>query len=654
MRIERYYASVREEVSPLSTDAVYLLNNQDYIGFFKACGPTYVRSIRRAQEVTTFFIFTSTSTERSSEYARKISLSGWWSSRSNRQSTHRSKYNSESKSMKIIIKGFGMGLTLQGSESMLAQTLEDYNKVMRFAFNSMTKSKESVHIGMVYGMEIVPWVENTAFQVAAELQDQTIEIPMLLSLIPRSYKTNSNPKDYEFDALQRSSFRCKDIGLSIDKYGYCCEADVLFDTTTRQYDANNPETKVCKPLTLLDPVLLKENMAANGEFVARLDRATRYRLNQLATLERCISALQSIPERYDFHLLKKPDSVKFDNVIDLEFSVTELRLALDPFKDFAMVKHMAKELDEWLEMYISPCYAAMFGTNVGSSPETDASYIMAYPWHRHKECTKLSCLGESMRWNRASADGGCVASMIAGSESPGYDENQESNCNLHIDKIGQMKCKYDSVALKTHHSKTVKCWTSAVPKGSINYFMDNYCMPRLDKRTLSPLARNALDEAYIRGCTNLSIGSINVAKNKPATQISTNPHWGSTNRAELCVDGNRDGALERKSVCCTHRHTNPWFQVDLGKVEKIKEVVVYNRQGYEGWSNRARGYQVEVYKENTKMWTSLSSVTNFDPMPYRSVVPVGGIEGDKVRIVYQGTTFLNLAEVEVWNSFIIQ
>ena len=57
MRIDRYYSSVREEVSPLSDDALTLLDRQDYIGFFKACGPNYIRGIRRAQEVVAYFEF---------------------------------------------------------------------------------------------------------------------------------------------------------------------------------------------------------------------------------------------------------------------------------------------------------------------------------------------------------------------------------------------------------------------------------------------------------------------------------------------------------------------------------------------------------------------------------------------------------------------
>merc|ERR1719157_536204 len=66
MRIERYYSSIREELSSLTDDALTLLDRQDYIGFFKGCGPNYIRSIRRAQEITAIFEFEETSSERGS------------------------------------------------------------------------------------------------------------------------------------------------------------------------------------------------------------------------------------------------------------------------------------------------------------------------------------------------------------------------------------------------------------------------------------------------------------------------------------------------------------------------------------------------------------------------------------------------------------
>jgi len=75
MRIERYYSSIREELSSLTDDALTLLDRQDYIGFFKGCGPNYIRSIRRAQEITAIFEFEETRSERASEFAYKVQAS---------------------------------------------------------------------------------------------------------------------------------------------------------------------------------------------------------------------------------------------------------------------------------------------------------------------------------------------------------------------------------------------------------------------------------------------------------------------------------------------------------------------------------------------------------------------------------------------------
>ena len=80
MRLERYYSSVREEVSPLSDDAKTLLNSEDYVGFFKACGPNYVRGIRRAQEVSATFKFQSSSTETAKSFAAGLKVSGYGAS----------------------------------------------------------------------------------------------------------------------------------------------------------------------------------------------------------------------------------------------------------------------------------------------------------------------------------------------------------------------------------------------------------------------------------------------------------------------------------------------------------------------------------------------------------------------------------------------
>ena len=487
MRIERYYSSVQEQASPLADDASSLLDAEDYVGFFKACGPNYVRSIRRAQEVTAIFKFNTSSREIAGQFASGLKVAGFGGSGSSK-SNSKSKFNAINSSLTIKILGYGMGLTQEGSETMVATSLDEYNEVMKFAFRSMTKNKDAHHIGMVYGMEVAPWVHNTSFQVAAKLQDQDIIIPLPSSLIPRSHKISDPTDTTQFTKNRRNKYTCKDSGFVVDKFGYCCEPDQLYDYASGEYTTEDPTTRICRPNRSLDRSLVKDNMANNGEFVARMDSSMRYRLVQLSVAEKCISAANAIPNRFDFNILKAQDTVKYDRAIDVKMTLFDLKRAVDPLGDFSIIKHLGKELDEWIDQFYSPCMAALYGTNIGTTPDVDVSYFMAYPWHSHEECLHLSCLSPNMRWDRD--EGGCIPGLITGGNSPGYSNNKDSKCAKSGEKSGQSdeeKCKYDQNDLKGYHGQVTKCWkgNSVLGTGQIDYFIDHFCMPQLTKTKVS-------------------------------------------------------------------------------------------------------------------------------------------------------------------------
>merc|ERR1711959_202233 len=61
--------------------------------------------------------------------------------------------------------------------------------------------------------------------------------------------------------------------------------------------------------------------------------------------------------------------------------------------------------------------------------------------------------------------------------------------------------------------------------------------------------------------------------NKVATQISTG--WGGD--AKRAIDGNSANSWFSGSCTHTNRHQNPWWQVDLGKKEKIRQIRITNR-----------------------------------------------------------------------------
>ena len=660
MRIERYYASLREEVSPLVEPAQELLNRQDYVGFFKACGPNYIRGIRRAQEVTAIFSFESTSTETSSQYASNVQVaSRWWNVNYRSNYNNKSKFSSISNSLKITILGYGMGLTQKvtvnnmnkegasetvesggptaldeiGSETLVATSLEEYNNVMKFAFNSMTKNKDSVHIGMVYGMEVVPWVENIAFQVESGLQDEAIEVPLPRSLIPRAYR-RSNPSDKRFINDERDEFRCKELAYSIDRYGYCCEPDALYDYEEQEYDPEDPEVRICRPLRVLDKAIVTENMASNGEFVARLDRSVTFKVNQLSTMEKCISAARAIPERFDYSILKAQDTVKYDGAVDFNFTVFEMKMALDPFEDYSLLKHMARELDEFMDMYYQPCIAALFGTNVGRTSDTDPSYFMAYPWHTHDECTYLSCLSNSMRWDRQ--NGGCVPSLISGYNAAKYNEADDKLCTKDPDSGEVERCKYDSSELAEYHEKVTNGWRETIPLGRVDYFMEHFCMPQISADSISEQ-----QECLLRAKYNTKVKDVeemNVALKKPAKMSSRYPNG----QASKANDGITNGRWRNGSVSHTKRDYQPWWEVNLQATFSINSVKVFNRR--DCCSERLSNFILIIYNSGAEV----KRYQHNGHPGYFEEVFFGGVVGDRVRIQLPVQEYLNFAELEVW------
>ncbi len=609
MRIERYYSSVREDMANLHPSAVALLDRSDYVGFFKACGPTYVRGIRRVQEVSAFLMFNSGSEETSTEYYQHAKVCSWLPTEETREST---KFTAITNSLEIKIFGYGLGLSENGSETLVAQSMAEYQQVMTFAFRTMTQVPNKNHIGMVYGMEVVPWVENSSFQVASRVLDTTIEIPLARSLIPLAFRSDGTSAAYS--EAERVNFECASTSHQIDKFGYCCAAGDLYDMTIREYLADGVLTnKMCKPLRQLDANMIKDNLAANGEFIARLDRAVRYKLNQMNTLEKCISAARAIPERYDWYLLKNKDQVKTDGM-EMRFTLFELKNALDPFNDYAVLRSTSKELDEFLDMYVRPCLASLYGAGFDIQRGSDASFLMAYPWHAHDSCTKLSCLGSGMRWDRSNPNGGCVPGLMAGTTaknfimSPGGLDSAENCSKTTSSSATTLECKHQTALLAMDFEKTKQCWDVSMPAGRVDYYINAFCMPDITHDLLDPESANDLYKKYLQGCKRLSTIERNISKGKPAAQDAT----GYNGDAMRAVDGRTDGHYWHNSVTHTRNESSKhWWEVYLGQDYMIKKIVVHNRS--DSHQSRIRGFTITGYNLDL---TQIASSSQSDPPNY--------------------------------------
>ena len=89
----------------------------------------------------------------------------------------------------------------------------------------------------------------------------------------------------------------------------------------------------------------------------------------------------------------------------------------------------------------------------------------------------------------------------------------------------------------------------------------------------------------------------NIARGKTAVQSSTDA--GSV--AARAVDGNTNGANVEQSISHTLESANAWWQVDLGSIQSLGQVILHNRT--DCCSERLANFQVAVSVDNTN-WVS--------------------------------------------------
>eukprot|EP00588_Corethron_pennatum_P005921 CAMPEP_0194288234 /NCGR_PEP_ID=MMETSP0169-20130528/36393_1 /TAXON_ID=218684 /ORGANISM="Corethron pennatum, Strain L29A3" /LENGTH=626 /DNA_ID=CAMNT_0039035173 /DNA_START=418 /DNA_END=2298 /DNA_ORIENTATION=- len=491
MRIDRYYASVMENKAPLSEDAGTLLAKKDYVGFYKACGPNYVRSIRRAQEVTAMFTFMSSDSTIITQMKTDIKATAY-GARSVESSIDSSvNMNLSMSTLQIQIFGYGLGLDKDGSETLVATSLEGYNAAMNFAFSSMTRGNQgSAQTGMVYGIELVPWTDNTAFQVASNVHEIAKNNPAIWT-VPTDMIPN------EVDGT------CEGVGHIPDDFLKCCKKNDM-----QKIGDDTTEVKTyCQPKRRFPVDLLKQNLQRNGEHVAMMDSILHHKTFTIMTLERCIQVLRSFPESEKTTYLETrysvtdsdDDSHKTNNLV----TVGDLKQFLNPKDDMASVDLLNMELDEYVDMYYNPCMAALFGMNAdvvmnanaaGESDEPGEifDYFMMKQWNSHPECAYASCVVPTNSWNNR--EGGCGPSF---GQNPVPTLPVLEYCAKKFDsQEKEMVCKRSATKWSEKLEKLDGCWKNSTPF----VLIERYCIPRLSERQRAE-ADNDGSKTIVDGCT---------------------------------------------------------------------------------------------------------------------------------------------------------
>lgn len=194
--LHSYYASIDESKSKMSESAVKLLEKKDIAGFFSSCGPYYVRSIGRHAVFQSFFEYQTKDGKRdesfegmleeqikgfrvavyksSAESGGQTNYTGEWQGKREeytmpaKQEQLAETFNEIASEKHLTITTMAYGLGKNKEATLISYDIDTFKKAIKDAFLSM----QDTSTGKVEQMEVIPWVENIAFQNVLNIQDE--------------------------------------------------------------------------------------------------------------------------------------------------------------------------------------------------------------------------------------------------------------------------------------------------------------------------------------------------------------------------------------------------------------------------------------------------------------------------------------------------
>ena len=142
----------------------------------------------------------------------------------------------------------------------------------------------------------------------------------------------------------------------------------------------------------------------------------------------------------------------------------------------------------------------------------------------------------------------------------------------------------------------------------------------------------------------------NVALKRPALQSSTSA-WSWHEDPAVDAAGGNDGQVTGYFSFHTEFERNPWWRADLGELQPITQVYVYNRLDDDAVARRAAHLCLSL-SEDDETWRTVFERTEdaafggADGDPLR--VDLNGEKSRYVRISLAGEGYLHLDEVEVY------
>ncbi|MDM8560981.1 hypothetical protein [Candidatus Parabeggiatoa sp. HSG14] len=191
IRLNSYYASLNEAKSTLSTQAKDLIQSEDVIGFFDACGTYYIRTINRYSRLYAWFTLESKEEDIQADFKSHLEVAFRTSFASGAiKDKTESKSKKFFKGKRLYIKIIGVGLAKEHVVNLSPTSIEDFQKVV----SNASKSMSGIHTGRISSIEIIPWMDNLSFQY--ELKPFVVAQAEAKPTAPKPDATDEVKKEY--------------------------------------------------------------------------------------------------------------------------------------------------------------------------------------------------------------------------------------------------------------------------------------------------------------------------------------------------------------------------------------------------------------------------------------------------------------------------
>eukprot|EP00587_Corethron_hystrix_P000012 CAMPEP_0113315874 /NCGR_PEP_ID=MMETSP0010_2-20120614/11364_1 /TAXON_ID=216773 ORGANISM="Corethron hystrix, Strain 308" /NCGR_SAMPLE_ID=MMETSP0010_2 /ASSEMBLY_ACC=CAM_ASM_000155 /LENGTH=543 /DNA_ID=CAMNT_0000172455 /DNA_START=33 /DNA_END=1661 /DNA_ORIENTATION=- /assembly_acc=CAM_ASM_000155 len=413
MRADRYYNTIDESAIELDDNILGMMQRYDFTGVIRACGPSYVRGVRRSAEILTTFVWkteTGSATTREfesllmlefqsinvvgvgedtgigpssgcpdaatpvgpkgdSETKKELSLDELaydveHAPKEGMKTTVQVEDHSAFETLTINVQGVGLDFSEAEDLSLVVTDMDDYADLMESAFGLL----HSESAGAIKSIEIVPWIHEYNYQAAANTG---------LMVSEQQYR--------RFPEATKKVIWLTNAEHISRMYSIATETQALIDTMSRCLYVLHGQSRqeACRSY-----VQNKHNKGFTQEYYDSFKAFTQRANDQTP---------------WDYN----QDRALTDSNESLLIQAYRLKTLLDGMAEAdsstPLITKVTNIFHEWVTNYYEPCMSELSGGNLmATGAAIFTKHYMDIP-----ACDKLTCIFPRVYWNST----GCLRGL---------------------------------------------------------------------------------------------------------------------------------------------------------------------------------------------------------------------------------------------------